>query len=246
MSQSSSIIGTHLNEMRDSAGRMRHEVDAFRPVFDALGASVRHQTGTVDEARSRVGRLISQSEGLIQTAYALGGRTDDAREIDDVQRRARALSQALEEAVERGDISAEALFDTRYQPITGSNPAQFMAAFTSLTDRLFPPIQEEALAVHPGAIFCAAVDRNGYLPTHNRRFSQPQGRDPVWNMANCRNRRIFDDRVGLGAGRSTAPFLMQVYRRDMGGGQFAMMKDVSAPIFVHGRHWGGLRLAYAF
>ena len=246
VSQSSSIIGTHLNEMRDSAGRMRHEVDAFRPVFDALGASVRHQTGTVDEARSRVGRLISQSEGLIQTAYALGGRTDDARQIDDVQRRARALSQALEEAVERGDISAEALFDTRYQPITGSNPAQFMAAFTSLTDRLFPPIQEEALAVHPGAIFCAAVDRNGYLPTHNRRFSQPQGRDPVWNMANCRNRRIFDDRVGLGAGRSTAPFLMQVYRRDMGGGQFAMMKDVSAPIFVHGRHWGGLRLAYAF
>jgi methyl-accepting chemotaxis protein len=22
------------------------------------------------------------------------------------------------------------------------------------------------------------------------------------------------------------------------------MKDVSAPIFVNGRHWGGLRLAY--
>jgi methyl-accepting chemotaxis protein len=30
----------------------------------------------------------------------------------------------------------------------------------------------------------------------------------------------------------------------MGGGQFAMMKDVSAPIRVQGRHWGGLRLAY--
>jgi len=37
---------------------------------------------------------------------------------------------------------------------------------------------------------------------------------------------------------------MQVYRRDMGGGEYAMMKDLSAPITVNGRHWGGLRLAY--
>jgi methyl-accepting chemotaxis protein len=30
----------------------------------------------------------------------------------------------------------------------------------------------------------------------------------------------------------------------MGGGTFVMMKDLSAPILVNGRHWGGLRLAY--
>ena len=100
------------------------------------------------------------------------------------------------------------------------------------------------LAFDPRVVFCAAVDRNGYLPTHNAKFSQPQGRDPAWNMANSRNRRIFDDRVGLSAGRSTQPFLVQTYRRDMGNGKFAMMKDVSAPISVRGRHWGGLRLAY--
>ena len=92
--------------------------------------------------------------------------------------------------------------------------------------------------------FCAAVDRNGYLPTHNAIYSQPQGSDPVWNAANCRNRRIFNDRTGLSAGRSTRPFLLQTYRRDMGGGQFALMKDCSAPITVNGRHWGGLRVAY--
>ena len=39
---------------------------------------------------------------------------------------------------------------------------------------------------------------------------------------------------------------MQIYRRDMGGGKFVMMKDVSAPIMVKGQHWGGLRLAYSF
>jgi methyl-accepting chemotaxis protein len=48
----------------------------------------------------------------------------------------------------------------------------------------------------------------------------------------------------LPQGGSTRPFLLQSCRRDMGGGNFALMKDVSAPIFVQGRHWGGLRLAY--
>jgi methyl-accepting chemotaxis protein len=32
----------------------------------------------------------------------------------------------------------------------------------------------------------------------------------------------------------------------MGGSNFVLMKDLSAPIVVFGRHWGGLRLAYRF
>jgi methyl-accepting chemotaxis protein len=77
-----------------------------------------------------------------------------------------------------------------------------------------------------------------------QKYSHPQGSDPVWNSANCRNRRIFNDRTGLSAGRSTRPFLLQTYRRDMGGGHFVLMKDVSAPIMVHGRHWGGFRIGF--
>jgi methyl-accepting chemotaxis protein len=116
--------------------------------------------------------------------------------------------------------------------------------FTALTDRLLPAVQEPVLALDERVVFCAAVDRNGYLPTHNRVFSSPQGPDPVWNAAHCRNRRIFDDRTGLAAARSTAPYLLQTYRRDMGGGTFALMKDVSAPVWVAGRHWGAVRIAY--
>ena len=44
--------------------------------------------------------------------------------------------------------------------------------------------------------------------------------------------------------RSTQPFLLQTYRRDMGGGQFVLMKDLSAPIWVNGRHWGAFRIGY--
>jgi methyl-accepting chemotaxis protein len=119
-----------------------------------------------------------------------------------------------------------------------------MTGFVAMTDRLLPPIQEPVLDFDSRIAFCAAVDRNGFLPTHNLKYGQPQGPDPVWNAANCRNRRMFNDRTGLGAGRNTQPFLLQTYRRDMGGGTFALMKDCSAPIFVRGRHWGGLRIAF--
>ncbi len=228
------------------AGQMRDAIADFSPTFNALLSSIEQQGVTVNEARSRVSALIQRSEAMVQGLVESGGSNLDQPLIDAVKERAERISALFEQAVQQRQISASDLFSATYKDIPGSNPVQKMAPFTRLTDRLLPPIQEEALTLDPRIVFCAAVDRSGYLPTHNLKFSKPQGRDPVWNTANCRNRRVFDDRVGLGAARSTAPFLMQIYRRDMGGGQFAMMKDVSAPIIVNGRHWGGLRLAYTF
>ncbi|MGL4439419.1 MAG: methyl-accepting chemotaxis protein, partial [Bosea sp. (in: a-proteobacteria)] len=68
--------------------------------------------------------------------------------------------------------------------------------------------------------------------------------DTAWNQANSRNRRIFDDRAGIVAARSTRPFMLQAYQRDMGGGQTVMMREVDAPISIGDRHWGGVRMAY--
>jgi len=118
-----------------------------------------------------------------------------------------------------------------------------MMGYTELFDRLLPPIQEAVLQKEQRIDFCVTVDRNGYLPTYNLKYSQPQrSGETAWNVANCRNRRIFDDFTGIAAARSRAPALVQTYRRDMGGGKFLLMKDVSAPVLVHGRHWGALRL----
>ncbi len=39
---------------------------------------------------------------------------------------------------------------------------------------------------------------------------------------------------------STAPFLLQTYKRDTG----EIMHDMSVPIRVKGRHWGGFRIGY--
>jgi methyl-accepting chemotaxis protein len=119
------------------------------------------------------------------------------------------------------------------------------AVITALCDRLLPAIQEPLLDLDPRVVFCAAVDTNAFLPTHNRTFSLAQRPDdPVWNAANCRNRRFFKDSTGVRAARTTRDYLMQTYDRDMGGGIAVTLKEVDAPINVGGRHWGGLRLAF--
>lgn len=65
-------------------------------------------------------------------------------------------------------------------------------------------------------------------------------------LSHSRYRRIFNDRTGLASARNARPFLLQTYRRDMGGGRFVVLKEATAPIHVGGRHWGGLRLAFNF
>ena len=231
-------------EIARHAGLIRAQAETTRESVQNLEAGFTRVDHSLNESKQRTHRLITHCEELMSISIDAGGTTDDARILVVLQDIARRMQDGMEQAVLAGDIRAEDFFDENYVPIQGSDPQQFRTRFTDVTDRRFTSLQEEALKIDPRVVFCAAVDRNGYLPTHNLKFSQPQGPDPVWNAANCRNRRMFNDRVGLGAGQNEKPFFIQLYRRDMGGGKFALMKDLSVPLFVGGRHWGGLRLAY--
>jgi methyl-accepting chemotaxis protein len=171
-------------------------------------------------------------------------RSDNTEFIERAIAAADRISRLLEEAVSERRISLDDLFDNTYVPIPNTNPPQYTTRFLALTDELLPAIQEPLLASDKRMVFCAAVDRNGYLPVHNKIYSKPQrANDIVWNTANCRNRRIFDDRAGLSAGRVVRRYLIQNYPRDMGD-RVVMMWEIGAPIRVFGKQWGGLRTAY--
>ncbi|GAB4391235.1 MAG: methyl-accepting chemotaxis protein [Kiloniellaceae bacterium] len=228
----------------ESAQRIDQQCGSFVSTLEGMNAEVDASSRTLGEARDRVNRLIGVSEKVIRLTAQSSMNGVDGPFITKVKEVAAQVSALFEQAVKEGRITEAQLFDRDYKPIPGTDPEQLMAGCVALTDEVLPPIQEPALGFDERVVFCACVDVNGFLPTHNLKFAQPQGDDPVWNAANCRNRRIFDDRVGLAAGQNTEPFLLQTYRRDMGGGNFVMMKDVSAPIMVAGKHWGGVRLAY--
>ncbi|MBV9117198.1 MAG: methyl-accepting chemotaxis protein, partial [Acetobacteraceae bacterium] len=189
-------------------------------------------------ARDRSDALLGMSEDMITLTAEAGVETIDTPFIAAAVECARQVSQAFEQAVVRGDITMDALFDSDYQRMPGIEPPKYVTRFTALAERVLPAILEPVLEI-PRVIACVAGDQGGYYPVHNKRFSQAPTSDPAWNAANSRNRIILKDRTAVNQTRSTKPFLVQTYRRDMGG-RFDLMKDVSAPITVRGRRWGNL------
>lgn len=251
-----------------NCSKLMQKIGAQVEEIGVVGAEVSNacndQEDVLNQMQTSIGNLNQQSlktekhantaqngaVALADVADQLSGslarfRLDDETMIEAVKTRASEVSRRFELAVDNGEISLEELFGRDYQEIPASDPVQFKTSFDHVTDAVLPDLLEGAFDLGEGVIFSAAVNVDGFLPTHNRKFSKPpRPNDPVWNAANARNKRFFNDRVGLAAGQSKASHLIQSYRRDMGGGKFIAMKDISAPIIVKGKHWGGLRIGY--
>ncbi len=235
-------VGREIDAIAGSAAGNLECCDTTLQQLERLAEGVDLSSSNLQQADSRVEGLLALSETLIEFTAESGVETDDTPLIRTVIATAKRIGAEFEAAISRGEISEMQLFDERFREIPGTNPKQFLTDYVGLTDRLLPPIQDPLQKSDPRIVFCVAWARNGYLPTHNPDYRKPQGPDPVWNAANCRNRRIFDDRAVARVGRNTKAFLLQTYRRDMGGGTFALLKDLSAPIYVRGRHWGAFRM----
>jgi methyl-accepting chemotaxis protein len=147
---------------------------------------------------------------------------------------AQTVSSVFEQAIASGQLTPEQLFDTNYVPIAGTLPQKYHTAYDSFTDAALQKIEDQFQS-DPDVVFVIAVDRNGYVPTHNTSYSNPSG-DPVL----YRTKQIFNDPTGLAAAHTTA-FQQQVYTRDTG----ETMWDLDSPIIVQGEHWGALRVGFS-
>jgi methyl-accepting chemotaxis protein len=242
-----------LADVQDGVQSIASAADQSRSITAALNT----QMGSMEGEMKQTGRSLSSaiqrsetflkvSEHLIELVATAGVQTEDTPFIEAAVEAAGQLEKLLENALRTEIISMADLFDESYQPIHNTQPQQHTSRFNALTDRLFPQVQERVLGMNAKVVFCIAADRNGYISTHNKLYCNPPRGDVIWDTAHSRYRRIFNDRTGLGSARNTRPFLLQTYRRDMGGGNFVIMKEVAAPIKVNGKHWGGLRLAFKF
>lgn len=236
-----------VRRINQAAEESRSTSEMLQALIDNMDSEMGSTRNALGGALKRSESVLGVSERLMEIIATCGVKTTDTPYVEMAIRVAAQVGQALEAALQAGRITEQALFDERYKPIPGSSPPQHETSFNALTDQLFPAIQEPVLSALPDVVFCIAADRNGYISTHNKVYCHPQrAGDVTWNTANSRWRRVFNDRTGLASARNTRPFLLQTYRRDMGGGNFVLLKEAAAPIVVQGRHWGGLRLAYKF
>ena len=239
-----SKVGQEIDGVAKAATSNLGHCDTVIEELHNLAKGVDLSSNELKHADERVTRLLDLSESLIAMIADSGVETSDAPLIRVVVDTAKRISSIFEVAIERGEIKLEQLMDENYREIPGTDPKQYMTNYVEFTDRALPAIQDPIQKSDPRIVFCVAWARGGYLPTHNPNYRLPQGKDPIWNNANCRNRRIFNDRTVKKVAANTKPFLLQTYRRDMGGGNFVLMKDVSSPILVRGRHWGAFRMGF--
>jgi methyl-accepting chemotaxis protein len=237
-------VGREIDAIAQSATGNLEACNATLSELGELANGVQLSSANLTQADKRVDALLSLSETLIEFIAESGIETADTPIIRLGIQTAKRISAEFEAAIARGEIRETQLFDERYRPIPGTDPPQFMTEYVEFTDRILPPIQDPLRKSDPRIVFCVAWAKGGYLPTHNPEYSQPQGKDPAWNAAHCRNRRVFNDRAVQKVAQSTKPFLLQTYRRNMGGGRFVLMKDLSSPIIVRGRHWGAFRIGF--
>nr|WP_298690084.1 methyl-accepting chemotaxis protein [uncultured Dongia sp.] len=233
-----------INAIAGTAAANLGHCDTVLTELADLVKGVELSTATLREADTRVAGLLQSSETLIAFIAESGIDTPDTPLIRAVVDTAAKITEAFEAAIQRGEITLDKFFDEKYREIPGTNPKQYLTDYVELTDRLLPPIQDPIQKIDPRIAFCVAWAKGGYLPTHNPNYRQKPTNDPVWNSANCRNRRLFNDRAVQKVAANTKPFLLQTYRRDMGGGKFVLMKDLSAPIMIRGRHWGAFRMGF--
>lgn len=153
---------------------------------------------------------------------------------------ARIMEEILEDSIADRHFTVAEVFDESYRPIPNTFPQKYTTAYDGYLDKKILRFQDELL-LDEQAVFAALVDRNGYLPTHNSKYSKPLTGDREKDLLQNRTKRIFNDEVGLAAARNSAPVLKQVYRRDTG----ETMWDISAPVFVKGKQWGAFRIGYS-
>ena len=239
-----SAVGQDIDAIASAAAANLNHCDVVIAELGVLAKGVDLSSVDLKRADGRVEDLLGVSESLIEIIADSGVETADTPLIRVVIETAQRITSAFEGAIGRGEITRQQLFDENYREISGTDPKQYLTDYVELTDRILPPIQDPVQLIDPRVVFCVAWTKGGFLPTHNPNYCHPQGTDPVWNAANCRNRRLFTDRAVEKVAANTKPFLLQTYRREMGGGNFVLMKDLSSPIYIGGRHWGAFRMGF--
>ncbi|SEI71694.1 methyl-accepting chemotaxis protein [Allopseudospirillum japonicum] len=200
------------------------------------------QQGTQDmhSLANQASQLMQQAEKIsaVLAQQNLSGRHQII--FEQAQAAAKAISHRFESAITQGELSLEALFQSQYQKIEHTDPPKYHTSYDAFTDRMLPEIQEPILQQLTQVSYAILCDQKGYVPTHNRHVSRAPTGDYQQDLKYSRSKRIFDDRTGKRCGSHTHTLLLQTYKRDTG----EIMHDLSVPVYIQGRHWGGFRIGY--
>ncbi|MBV2130816.1 methyl-accepting chemotaxis protein [Arsukibacterium indicum] len=242
-----SLINSEVSLAAEASGQLENAGNKLEQTSAELTQAISSISGTLNEIERKGSSIANQAidlstetESIYLELSQLGHKSFYTPILQEAQQAAEAVAALLQQGISNGEYTEQQLFAKEYQPIANTNPPKFHTAYDSYTDQVLPQVQEPILARHSQVLYAGAVDRKGYFPTHNKKFSQPLSGDYNKDLIANRSKRIFDDRTGSRCGSNTEAMLLQTYKRDTG----EILHDLSVPIFVNGKHWGGFRIGF--
>ncbi len=238
-----SMVDRQTEGIAHSTSLIQTSVDRVKAGLSDFAGDARDNGGKLIKAQKRLGHLEMLSNNMLDTLANSGVEIDDTPMILLAQEAMRAINAVVDQAIDRGDISLDAVLDRNYVLIEGSNPPQYNNGFADFADTHVRPLLDRYKAREPRLIGSAITTLDGYLPTHLSERCHSPGPDPVWNDEHCRNRRILMDETTRRACESEKPAMLGTYRMELGD-KYIPVKNVFVPIYFKGRRWGNFELAY--
>jgi methyl-accepting chemotaxis protein len=221
------------------------DVEELRENMIQFSASAVESAAGVSRAKGRLDDLEAVANAMLNNVAQGGVRTRNSRYIALAEEGAAEIMRLLEVAIMNGSLSSQALFDTQYRPISGTDPVQYRTDFVDFADSHIRPVLDRRSDEDPAIVGCCLVDMNGFLPTHISQRSAPQrAGERLWNSENARNRQIFMDNQTRRALDSEGEFFLFTYRQDLGEGRYRALRSAFVPLEFSGRRWGLYEVGY--
>ena len=232
------------DQIARATGTISNHVTRVQDVLDDFDQAAMDNEAKLQQAHSRIESLELTASEMFDAIVKAGLSPEDSLMVDKAQSFAREIAGRAEKAIEEGALAFEALFDTNYREVPGSNPKRYRTPLSDWADANWRPVIDRVVAEGGAIKMCSQADMNGFLPTHiSDRCRQPTG-DLAHDTMFCRNGRILFDAIDQKAKRSTAPYMMAVYRQEGDGQTYEIVRNVYVPLIINGRRWGDFELAY--
>lgn len=240
INQLASTVESQMASIAQGTQSNHQHLDALFIVIEQAHQDIANSTQQTEDLSEQAAELESVTEDISEQ-LSMVGLSDYHQQVYLLAKQAATnIGEALSAAVNNDEISEADLFDFTYHEIANTEPQKYSTSFDAFADRVLPEIQEPILTQHDGVVFAITATPEGYIPTHNNIFNQPLTGNKEQDFLNNRSKRIFNDKVGQRCGSHTKALLLQTYIRDTG----EQMHDLSVPIYVNGKHWGGFRIGY--
>ncbi len=187
------------------------------------------------DSGKRTAVLSQSTEGIqeLVSRFNIGTGT-----FEEVVGKTRLFRDKLKNALGEMANSGLDIFDKNYVPLGKGKPQKYRVSWGEEYTRRCQALLEEALHYIPDCIYAVGVNTDGYLSSHNLKFSKPLTGDDAVDIAGNRCNRKFENPGELRAAKNTKPVLLRTYLRDTG----EVLCDIAMPIEIDGRLWGNVRV----